>query len=238
MTRLAGPAPSRPTLPAAGRRRFSRAGAAPAVVLMLLAGCFGGGGGQPPQPPEPPWVCPIPAPWCDEVGQQCSTPESPCVHNPTDDPEACELAAACLEPEPPPEPEPEPEPEPGDDVCTTRLDGEPLMGGPTSHQKRVFDATPLLKNMERCRDLGFLINGQPRMRCPAAQEGSPQRYPCEVELMGGPVPLWDLVVESGDLKRGNSSEDWAYRVKGSGKGKLRSCYPNMRACSRWEDIEF
>ena len=107
MTRLAGPAPSRPTLPAAGRRRFSRAGAAPAVVLLLLAGCFGGGGGQPPQPPEPPWVCPIPAPWCDEVGQQCSTPESPCAHNPTTNPKHCELAADCTEP-PPPVPPPPP----------------------------------------------------------------------------------------------------------------------------------
>ena len=111
MTRLAGPAPSRPTLPAAGRHRYtSRAGVAPAVVLLLLAGCFGGGGGQPPQPPEPPYTEACQAlldqglPWCHEAIPSMSCGE--CVHNPNMDPKHCEKAAPCPVEPPPVDPPP------------------------------------------------------------------------------------------------------------------------------------
>ncbi|KKM64207.1 hypothetical protein LCGC14_1503690 [marine sediment metagenome] len=62
----------------------------------------GKGDGEPP----PPWECPIDAPWCHEMDppQACSAPDRPCVHNPTNDPEHCELAPECPEP-PPPEPQ-------------------------------------------------------------------------------------------------------------------------------------
>ena len=217
----------------------------PVFMLALLGGCFGGGSPppQPPPPPPPPDPSPVCVPpdivtgcWHRPPGEDWQyIPED--EHEPLCKPDV--LVTGCWH-KPPgedwqfiPAPELPPEPEPGDEECTTRLDGEPLMGGPTSHQARVYDCTPLIKNMERCRDLGFLIDGQPRVRCPAAQEGSPQRYPCEVELMGGPVPAWELTVTSGDLKRGNSSEDWAFRIKGTGKGKLRACYPNGKACSDW-----
>jgi len=70
----------------------------------MLPSC--GHGGQPPGPPSPtptPWKCEIHAPWCDQVGQTCSTPDAPCVHNPTSDPNHCEFAPPCAPtPTPPP----------------------------------------------------------------------------------------------------------------------------------------
>ena len=53
-----------------------------------------------PTPPPPAWECPLEMPECGAVGQTCSTPESPCWHNPTTNPEHCEEAPAC--PPPPP----------------------------------------------------------------------------------------------------------------------------------------
>jgi hypothetical protein len=45
--------------------------------------------------------CTLDMPWCKDVGQTCSSDESPCKHNPTQDPDHCEEAPAC-----PDEPEP------------------------------------------------------------------------------------------------------------------------------------
>ena len=76
--------------------RFSGLFALPLVLgLAQLPGCPGDG----PQPtPTPiPWECELGFPYCDdtEPPQQCSTEESPCVHNPTDNPQHCEVAPDC-----------------------------------------------------------------------------------------------------------------------------------------------
>jgi len=48
--------------------------------------------------------CPYPDwPWCNEVGQKCSSPESPCKTNPSDDPYYCEEAIPCQDPLPQPQ---------------------------------------------------------------------------------------------------------------------------------------
>ena len=81
------------------------------VVLGLLTwpGCPGGGGPgpQPTPTPPPPWECELEMPRCDlaEPPQQCSSPESPCWHNPTSNPEHCEQAPACDPGAPLPEPQ-------------------------------------------------------------------------------------------------------------------------------------
>jgi len=54
-----------------------------------------------PTPTPPPVVCLPDVPWCTE-GQTCSTPEKPCKHNPTANPDCCELAPACVVTPPPP----------------------------------------------------------------------------------------------------------------------------------------
>lgn len=72
------------------------------LIFLLALGACGGGGNppQPPQPPPPPWQCELEMPGCHETGQTCSTPEAPCWHNPTQDPEHCEEAPACPLPQP------------------------------------------------------------------------------------------------------------------------------------------
>jgi len=48
--------------------------------------------------------CPFPHwPWCKDVGQKCSSEESPCKTNPSDDPYYCEEAIPCGEPLPQPQ---------------------------------------------------------------------------------------------------------------------------------------
>lgn len=54
--------------------------------------------------PTPPPECLPGVPWCKDVQQQCSSPESPCKTNPSPDPEYCEYAFPCPTP-PPAEPE-------------------------------------------------------------------------------------------------------------------------------------
>lgn len=80
-----------------------------AVVAALAA--LGSCNPNPPNPqptPEPtptPWECPAPYPGCHEYDPplQCSTPEKPCWHNPTDDPFHCEEAPPCTAPLPQPQ---------------------------------------------------------------------------------------------------------------------------------------
>lgn len=64
-----------------------------------------------PEPTPTPTPTPIPEclpgiPWCQDVFQKCSTPESQCKHNPSSDPNYCELAPPCP-PIPPENPCPE-----------------------------------------------------------------------------------------------------------------------------------
>lgn len=67
-----------------------------------------------PSPTPPPQECLPGVPWCNVVGQTCSTPTSQCKHNPTSDPAHCELAPICPTP-PPPTPTPTPPPPGGND---------------------------------------------------------------------------------------------------------------------------
>jgi len=210
MVDLAGPGiHPRPTLPAAGRHRYtSRAGVAPAVVLLLLAGCFGGGGGQPPQPPEPPWVCPIPAPWCDEVGQQCSTPESPCVHNPTDDPEHCELAADCAEPPPP---EPPPEPPPGGCV------DEPALVATTCF------AEEFRNEVKKATDaLGDLTGGDPQKNLVKVAEQLRTQMPGRCVIAG--IEAVFIVRDDGKYEENHTVFFGTGGWTGSGYGKYIGCH--------------
>ena len=94
-----------------------------AVLLAVLPACNGGGPGpqptpSPPQPTPTPWECPLEVPGCHETDppQTCSTEESPCWHNPTDDPESCEYAPDCDSPPT------EPTPPPPSTACVTESD--------------------------------------------------------------------------------------------------------------------
>lgn len=98
---------------------------------------------------------------------------------------------------------------------------------------RVVDSTPRVCNPERCDLVGYTG----RYCCPAAMEGDPQRYECEVKLMGGPRPDYEIQVVEGNL-RWDYEEDWKARISGDGKGRIRSCYPNGKACSDWLELVF
>jgi hypothetical protein len=85
------------------------------VIASALSGCDGWPPNPQPTPtPEPtptptPWECQLEMPRCDlvEPPQQCSSVESPCWHNPTQDPHHCEEAPKCEEPPPPELPQPQ-----------------------------------------------------------------------------------------------------------------------------------
>ncbi len=75
------------------------------ATLITLAGCNGFPPGPQPTPSPTatptPWECPLEMPGCHETEppQQCSSEASPCWHNPTGQPEHCEEAPKCDEPE-------------------------------------------------------------------------------------------------------------------------------------------
>ena len=101
---------------------------------------------------------------------------------------------------------------------------------------RVADFTPLIYNPERCKALGF----GDRMQCPTAPDESPQRYICEVALIGGQGPNWEFVRDTGDLRWSYEDDEplWKARVIGVGKGRIRACYPNGKACSDWIELSY
>lgn len=113
-------------------------------------------------------------------------------------------------------------------VC---LEGGAEMGA-YWYQNRIADFTPKLKNKDRCAYYDFIINGSPRLSCPTTQDADPRRGPSEVELMGGPTPRLEVIVLSGDITV-SQPDGWKAKVHGSGSGKLRACYPNGKACSKW-----
>jgi len=162
-----------------------------------------------PQPTPSPTATPVPTP----------TPEPTPVPTP--------------EPTPTPTPVPSPTPTPAED-CTTRLDGSPVMGA-GKHGNRIYDCTPKLTNAERCTEVGM----PGRITCPVTPEGDPQRYACEVKLMGGP-PVWELKDATGTIKVEYEDNDdpWKGRVTGTGTGKIRACYTNHRACSEWIEVSY
>jgi len=93
---------------------------------------------------------------------------------------------------------------------------------------RNFDATPKIYNAERCTEVGY----PGRLTCPVVPEGHPEREACEVKLMGGPSPVWEMRNGTGDL-RIELDGGWMGRLYGSGSGEIRACYPNGNACSAW-----
>lgn len=104
------------------RWRWSWAWFLGACLVTMGASCPKPPTTDPPDPPpEPPAVCMPGVPWCHETGQACSTPDAQCKHNPTSDPDHCELAEDCppTTPEPPVEP-PGPPDHPDDLPCPPR----------------------------------------------------------------------------------------------------------------------
>ncbi|MCP4900211.1 MAG: hypothetical protein GY906_24835 [bacterium] len=85
-------------------------------AIGVLPSCNGIPNPEPTPEPTPtatPWKCPLEVPGCHETDppQTCSTEESPCSHNPTNNPEHCEYASDC-DPGPP-----QPTPPPGTGGC-------------------------------------------------------------------------------------------------------------------------
>lgn len=100
-----------------------------------------------------------------------------------------------------------------------------------------MDFTPLIQNRERCEFYGFIINGSPRLKCPTVQDADPRREASERELMGGDVPEIEGIVLSGNISFSRPG-GWFVKVHGSGTGKVRGCYPNGKACSKWMEFSF
>ena len=50
--------------------------------------------------------------------------------------------------------------------------------------------------------------------------------------MGAALPVWELQVTTGTLRRGNPGQ-WSFRVAGTGKGRLRWKFANGKATSKW-----
>jgi hypothetical protein len=131
------------------------------------------------------------------------------------------------------EPIPEPTPNPTPIACTVDLTGTPALKTYMLYP-RVADSTPLIINADRCRAIGY----GDRVACPVVRDEDPQRLVCEQALMGGPAPLYELVVDSGGLRWWYDDEEhpWKARIGGEGKGRLRGCYPNGKVCSDWIEL--
>ena len=72
-------------------------------------------------------------PECGEVDQQCSSPESPCWHNPTANPEHCEEAEPCPVEPPPIDPPPIDPPVPGECTFPQGVPNSDFTSGPATH---------------------------------------------------------------------------------------------------------
>ena len=188
----------------------------------------GEGDGEPP----PPWECPIDAPWCHEMDppQACSAPDRPCVHNPTNDPEHCELAPECPEPPPPP-------------PAGRCPQGKPQARGPLPHGPGVYDATPAVCKADWTPECYTGRYCHP-VACEGADNAEDRKF-CEEQLMGGTAPVWELRVTEGNLCLvphewfgiiGGPKGGRCRRGAGSGKGRLRWHFPNGKATSKWVDV--
>jgi hypothetical protein len=111
--------------------------------------------------------------------------------------------------------------------CGVRLDGAPVIDI-YRHVGRYIDATPKIKNADRCNSVGYTG----RQICPVAMEGSPLRSSCEKALMGGASPVWSMRNATGTLQIG-LADDWFGFISGKGTGEVQACYPNGKACSAW-----
>lgn len=169
----------------------------------------GKGDGGPPLP----WECPIDAPWCHGLNppQSCSTPDSPCVHNPTTNPEHCELAPACQDP--PPDPTCDP---PGP-IPSGYLERQLVpVGDPTpKYHDQVFTATRALGERRQCtpRENLDALASQLALQLP----GTPIISGIEaVFIERAPAGLWD---EYHAVSFADSS--WTNNGRGKYKGAHR-----------------
>jgi hypothetical protein len=160
----------------------------------------------------------------------CAVPTPTPTATPTPEPTPTVEPTPVPTPTPTPTPEPTPTPPPVA-TCGLRLDGDPKLDINQHATVRNYDATPKIYNADRCDSVGYTG----RQTCPVATEGSPQREACEVELMGGTHPVWEMRNATGDL-RIELDGGWFGRLYGNGTGEIRACYPNGRACSAWLQV--
>jgi hypothetical protein len=76
-----------------------------------------------------------------------------------------------------------------------------------------------------------------RICCPVTLEDDRQRWPCEVKLIGADKPVYRLTVDEGNLAW-DYEDDWKARIFGNGRGRIVSCYPNGKACSKPVELVF
>lgn len=144
-------------------------------------------------------------PWCGDVGQQCSTKEKPCKHNPTSDPCHCELAPDCYVPpvtctniecpsgthciETPNGPKCVPD-TPGVNLCPKALAPGAYVYMNNKKYGNGFDSTVRVHgDTEFCR----LIHGVPNNDCHL--EGWPKKAECEYFLLDNNCPVWEYTVD-------------------------------------------
>lgn len=152
------------------------------LILLVTSPLITCGGWNPPIPPEPPWECPLDMPECGTVNQQCSSPESPCWHNPTQDPKHCEEAPKCpeLPPNLPPDIPPiRPCPYPIPANAEIKLVAKPFGQGQDVTVK-------VCAGNEWC----LKYTGKNQTCCPPAPEGSPYSIDCGAVLLKQACPSW------------------------------------------------
>jgi hypothetical protein len=189
------------------------------IGATLIAGC----GIKPPPvveptpPPPPIEECMAGVPWCGDVGQTCSTAENPCKHNPTQDPNHCELAPSC----PPVEPPEEPPTEPPATECAPVLD--PTRSAPIAPDSAWPKAQDQSLPTEWKQDVWKAVQ-KAQQACPAAWVGNCMRggpgaidqgyllISKELQIAGGYASQGQT--PSGERKdhlwvrRSSSSNDW------------------------------
>lgn len=147
---------------------------------------------DPPPPPEP---CMSEVPWCDEVDQTCSTEESPCKHNPTQDPNHCELAPDCpVEPDPPPiDPPVDPIPPIGE--CPYVIPDAPRRIVAMKFGQGQGATIKICAGNAWCLE----NTGKNQRCCPPAPEGSPFAEACNAVLLKQACPLWMYKVDGSNV---------------------------------------
>ena len=198
-----------------------------ALLLVFLTSCAFN-----PKPPPPPDPCPVsPYPWCHETIPPMTCGD--CIHQPLG--EECPVLAPECPVKPPPPPPPPPQ-----GRCPQ---GKPQARGPIPHGRGVWDATPAVCKPDWTPDC---YTG--RYCHPVACEGpdsADDREFCEEQLMGGTAPVWELDVSEGSLCLvpsewfailGGKKGGFCRRGSGSGKARLRWCFPNGKACSKWIEV--
>ena len=174
------------------------------LIASLSLGACGGGGIPIPNPtPEPtptPEPCLPEVPWCGDVGQTCSSVDSPCKHNPTSDPNHCELAPDCpTEPIPePPEPTPEPPPSTGEcklgtlpatqvaqaTIKVQKSGAKNVSGTPFGRFGKEYYCSAEMNWPEAC--------ASGKIQGPVAPDGHPQRLACEKVFLGQNCPTFSM----------------------------------------------